>query len=194
MKNKGKIMEFKFPEILKTKRLIVRKPEIEDAKEVYSKYAQSKEVTKYLTWCPHFSVENTKGFIQSCIQQWVNNKNYPYSICLQDTGELIGMVDFRVDDFKVDFGYVLAKDYWKHGYMAEAIQPLINELLNCSSIYRVWSVCDMDNYGSKRVMEKVGMKFEGILGSWMILPNISKEPRDCLVYSITKALFQKELV
>lgn len=169
-----------------TDRLIIRKPISDDAGEVFEKYAQSKEVTKYLTWSPHSNINVTMGFMNWCISQWEKGECFPYTICLRETNEVIGMLDTRIDGCKADFGYVLAKEYWKKGFMAEALKPLINELFKKENIYRVWAVCDVENYGSKRVMEKVGMSFEGILKRWIVHPNVSKEPRDCFVYSIIK--------
>jgi ribosomal-protein-alanine N-acetyltransferase len=169
-----------------TDRLIIRNPIITDATEIFKKYAQSSDVTKYLTWTPHLNFEMTENFIKWCISQWEVGECFPYTICLKSTKEVIGMIDTRINGIKVDFGYVLAKEYWKQGYMAEALKPIIDELFNKESIYRIWAVCDIDNYGSKRVMEKIGMKFEGILRKWIMHPNISKVPRDCFMYSIVK--------
>jgi RimJ/RimL family protein N-acetyltransferase len=47
-------------------------------------------------------------------------------------------------------------------------------------------VCDIDNYGSKRVMEKAGMQYEGILRRWTVHPNVSSTPRDCHVFAKVK--------
>lgn len=96
------------------------------------------------------------------------------------------MIDTKFDKFKVNFGYVLAKQYWNKGYMSEALKKLSEEVLKIDKIYRSWAFCDIENTGSAKVMEKSGMKFEGILKKWAIHPNISKEPRDCMVYSRTK--------
>lgn len=44
----------------------------------------------------------------------------------------------------------------------------------------------LDNPASARVMEKAGMKFEGLLRRYMVHPNINEEPRDCLMYAATR--------
>jgi len=53
-------------------------------------------------------------------------------------------------------------------------------------IHRFWAVCDVENRGSWRVMEKAGMQREGILRGWIRHPNVSDCPRDCYVYSIIR--------
>ena len=45
------------------------------------------------------------------------------------------------------------------------------------------AVCDPDNAASVRVLEKVGMEREGVLRRWMLHPNVSETPRDCLSYA-----------
>jgi len=54
-------------------------------------------------------------------------------------------------------------------------------------IYRVWATCDVDNVASARLLERVGMEREGVLRRWLVHPNLSEAPRDCLCYSIVKA-------
>jgi RimJ/RimL family protein N-acetyltransferase len=96
------------------------------------------------------------------------------------------MIAARVDGHKWELGYVLARGYWGRGYMTEALKALVNWAVQQSEIYRVWAVCDVDNLASARVMEKAGMRREGILRRWSIHPNVSDEPRDSYCYSIVK--------
>jgi RimJ/RimL family protein N-acetyltransferase len=70
--------------------------------------------------------------------------------------------------------------------MPEVIQCLIDWALEQPEIYRVWAVCDVENLASARVLEKVGMRREGLLHRWSVHPNVSTEPRDSFCYSITK--------
>jgi [ribosomal protein S5]-alanine N-acetyltransferase len=172
--------------IFKTERLTIRKPGMDDADEIFRSYAQDAEVTKYLTWVPHMSLETTRSYVSQCVADWGKKSNFPFSICLKGGGPVIGMVDVRVDKFKADLGYVLAKEYWKKGYMAEALVPIVDAFLGQSRISRVWAFCDAENYGSGRVLEKIGMECEGKLRRWMIHPNLSSAPRDCLVFSKIK--------
>ena len=49
---------------IETKRLILRKFTLNDAEVMYQNWASEPEVTKYLTWQPHESVEVTKDVIK----------------------------------------------------------------------------------------------------------------------------------
>jgi [ribosomal protein S5]-alanine N-acetyltransferase len=174
------------PEILETKRLRLRKPVPSDARIIFQTYAQDPEVTKYLTWRPHRSLKQTDEFVRECLWAWDNGKSFHWVIVRQEDDRLLGMITARVDDHGWELGYVLARPYWGLGYMSEVVKKLVNLGLAQEGIYRVWSVCDVDNLASARVMEKAGMQREGILRRWSMHPTISDEPRDSYCYSITK--------
>jgi RimJ/RimL family protein N-acetyltransferase len=96
------------------------------------------------------------------------------------------MIDFKFQECQTDFGYVLSKRYWNQGIMTEAMQPVIRYVYDLSNIYRIWATHDIDNIGSGKVMEKLGMQYEGTLRRSLIHPNISNIPRDGKYYSIVK--------
>lgn len=70
--------------------------------------------------------------------------------------------------------------------MREAVRGLVAWAMDQPEIYRVWAVCDPENVVSARLLESVGMQFEGRLRRWLVHPNISDSPRDCLCYAIVK--------
>jgi RimJ/RimL family protein N-acetyltransferase len=105
---------------------------------------------------------------------------------LLDTGSLIGMVEMRIRDHKADLGYGLAHQHWGRGYMTEALSPLMEWAIGQESIYRLWAVCDVENERSARLLERLGMKREGVLRRWLMHPNVSHEPRDCYCYALVK--------
>jgi [ribosomal protein S5]-alanine N-acetyltransferase len=174
------------PEIFETQRLRLRKPVLADAGEIFRQYAQDAEVTKYLTWVPYGRVEETREFIQTCLSMWREGHSFHWTIGRKEDDQLLGMITARVDGHKWELGYVLAREYWGRGYMTEAVKSVIKTAFEDAAVYRVWAVCDVDNVASARVMEKAGMKREGLLRRWSVHPTSSAEPRDSYCYSITK--------
>jgi len=73
---------------MSTARLILRKPVIDDYMDVFMKWAQNNEVTRYLSWRPHSSSEETRSFIQQCIKDWEHGNRFPLMICLKSTKEV----------------------------------------------------------------------------------------------------------
>ena len=62
--------------------------------------------------------------------------------------------------------------------MTEALRAAVAGALAEPGMFRIDAVCDVDNPGSARVMEKVGLVREGLLRRWMVQPNVPDDPRD----------------
>ena len=174
------------PEMFETTRLILRLPTMDDAEQIFEKYAQDTDVSKYLFWRPHENIETTKQFLSRCIQCWKGGTAFPWVITRKEDNTMLGMIEMRIDGFRADFGYGIARQYWGNGYTTEAVKVVIHWALEQTSIYRVWAICDIENRASARVLEKAGLQKEGVLRRYTIHPNISSEPRDCYCYSIVK--------
>ena len=67
--------------------------------------------------------------------------------------------------------------------MTEALSEVPAWALRQPEIFRVGAVCDINNVGSARVLEKSGFAREGVLRRWLVHPNITDEPRDCYSYA-----------
>lgn len=149
----------------------------------FENWMQKLAIAKYMTWKPHKTKKETEQFISSCIEGWRNN-SYTWVIETKNTKEIIGSFACRQEEHKLDIGYLLLEQYWGHGYMTETITSFIEKAFELEGIHRVWAVCDVDNIASKRVMEKSGMSYEGLLKSWLVHPNMGGNPRDCHCLSI----------
>jgi len=174
------------PKILKTERLRLRKAKLADAEAIFRQYAQDPEVTRYVSWRAHRNLEETREYVQMCLLAWDVGKAFHWVIESAEDKQVMGMIIARVNAEKWELGYVLARTYWRQGYMTEALTAIIAWALKQKEIHRVWAVCDVDNKASARVMEKIGMEREGILKRWSLHPNLSAEPRDSFCYAITK--------
>ena len=176
----------KMPEQIETKRLVLRKLCLEGAQAIFDGWAQDQEVTRYLTWRPHERIEQTQEFVDGCIRAWEGETRFPYMITLKDDGQVIGIIDPRVEGPKAGIGYGAARAHWGKGYVPEATRAIIDWSFQQPSIYRVYATTDVENVASRRVLEKVGMQCEGILRKYIVHPNISDIPRDSYIYAITK--------
>ena len=168
-----------------TDKFLVRPIDNGDVDFAFENWTQELEIAKYMTWKPHKSRDETQRFIDACLEGWENN-DYTWIIEKKHQREIIGSFAARRNAHKVDIGYLLLKRFWGKGYMPEIIKAFINEAFKINGVYRVWAVCDIDNYASRRAMEKAGMKYEGILKSWLVHPNMGDAPRDCHCLGIVK--------
>ena len=171
------------PDHFETDRLILRLPRRDDAPAIFAAYAQDPKVTRYLTWHPHKNIEETYAIIDLNLKLWCDGTAFTYVLTLKDSDSPIGKIAIHPDGFKASIGYVLARSYWGKGFMTEAVRAVTDWILCQPDIYRVFATCDVNNPASAKVMEKAGMKYEGLLRRYMIHPNVSEEPRDCLMYA-----------
>lgn len=174
------------PEIIETERLLLRKPRMDDAYAVFEGWAKHPEVTRFLTWSPHQNVEQSQALLKKSIAAWDDKTNFRYLLEVKEDASLAGMIEMRMEPFKMNFGYTGAIQHWGKGYMTEATRAVIEWALQQPNIFRVYATADVDNAPSRRVLEKAGMTCEGILRKNSIHPNISEEPRDCYLYAIVK--------
>jgi RimJ/RimL family protein N-acetyltransferase len=175
------------PEIIETERLRLRPPVMQDATVIFATYAQDPEVTRYLTWRPHTSIDDTREFLRRCAAGWEQEGPFPWAITLRAGGRLLGLMDLRPGGHRVELGYALGRADWGRGFMTEAVCAVTEWALAQPEIHRVWAVCDVENRASARVLEKVGMEREGILRRWSAHPNVGAIPRDCWCYARVKA-------
>lgn len=151
-----------------TDRLILRRFVIEDADEMYRNWASEDEVTKFLTWPTHSSSEVTKFVLNDWINKYGNNDFYNWGIELKETHELIGnisVVSVKENTLEAVIGYCLGTKWWGKGIMPEAGSAVIRYLFEEVGCNRIAAQHDINNPKSGRVMQKIGMTYEGTLRS-----------------------------
>ena len=112
---------------LATDRLTLRRFEIEDAENMFYNWASDPEVTKYLTWPAHESVEVTEKILTDWISHYEEKNFYQWAIELNDLEQPIGTISaVRVNDDieAVELGYCIGKEFWNKGYTTEALKEI----------------------------------------------------------------------
>lgn len=154
---------------IETDRLILRRYKIEDAGAMYKNWASDSEVTKFLTWQPHSSVDVSRSIIEDWLKKYSDEKYYHWAIVLKDNGnEPIGgisVVHMNEDISMVHIGYCLGRAWWRRGIMSEALKAVTDFMFDTVEVNRVEARHDPRNPNSGKVMQKCGMKYEGTLRS-----------------------------
>lgn len=159
-------MDHKGTKRLETQRLILRPFQLEDAEAMFRNWTSDPEVTKYLTWPTHKSVETTKAIRAYWVEEAKKPEVYQWAVVLKELGEPIGslsVVSHRDDVASADLGYCIGRRWWGQGLMAEGVRAVIEYLIREVGMHRVAACHDIRNPNSGRVMEKAGMKKEGVL-------------------------------
>jgi RimJ/RimL family protein N-acetyltransferase len=172
-----------FPDSFRTERLVLRPIALADAGAIFATYAQDPQVARFTVWQPHRSRSDTEAWIRHCLATPADVAR-TYVLTGRDDDAVRGALDVRRPaPHRLEFGYVLAQAWWGQGLMTEALTEIVGWGLAQPGIFRISAVCDVENIGSARVMEKAGLAREGLLRRWLVHPNIGPEPRDCFSYA-----------
>lgn len=181
---------------LETDRLILRTFTPQDFDAVHS-YASVPENSIYMEWGPN-TQEQTRAFIQMAILKAEENPctNHQYAAVLKETGRLIGACDLNISGNTAEIGWILHLDFWKQGFGPEMGRAVLALGFDELHLRRITARCDAENYGSYRVMEKIGMRREGLQMEARLANKLSnKKFGDELSYAILKEEWdiQKEI-
>ena len=180
---------FRLPD-LETEDLILRKPRIRDAKDIYS-YASDPEVARYVLWEPHRSVSETASFIRD-LRARIRSGCPSWVVVLRGTGTVIGTVGFvwySAENNAAELGYSFSREYWNHGYATQALRAVIDAVFSSLPLNRLEAQHDVRNPASGRVMQKCGLTQEGILRGRILNKG---EYVDTALYSILRSDWEKD--
>jgi RimJ/RimL family protein N-acetyltransferase len=172
-----------FPERIETERLLLRWPTEADAEEMFARYAKDPDVTRYMSWRPHRSLDDTLAYLEL---KRSDDSLYNWLVYSREGGQLLGTIGCRVDMHIVQFGYCYARDAWGRGNATEAAQTMVRVWLAEPTVWRVQAFCDPKNVASARVLEKAGLTYEGTLRKHSLTPNICEGPQDVRCYAIVR--------
>ncbi|OXM14769.1 GNAT family N-acetyltransferase [Paenibacillus herberti] len=167
---------------LETDRLIIREFTHEDTASVHQ-YASDIEVTKHTIWGPN-TEEETREFIERVVETQGQQPrvDYELAVVLKVSHELIGGCGLHTSDPRqAEIGYCFNPTFWRKGYASEAVGALVQFGFGELGLHRTYARCRPENTGSAKVMERIGMKYEGHLRGHMWYKGVW---HDSLQYSI----------
>ena len=149
-----------------TQRLTLLPFRVEDAAAMYANWASDPEVTKYLTWPTHTSIDVSKWVCSNWVSRYSSDDYYQWAIWLDEISEPIGSIAVVKQDDKVakaEIGYCIGRAWWHKGIVAEALEAVMDYLFDNEGYQRIEARHDPRNPHSGAVMRKCGMKYEGTL-------------------------------
>ena len=171
---------------LSSKRLILRPPKAEDAPAVFEAFASDPEVTRFLKWRPHRTLADAHRAMAARLKRLETGEELSWLLSLRTDGSILGIISAWPFEWEVEIGFALGRQSWGRGLMTEAVGSVVAWAFEPAQVTRVWGTCDAENLASARVLEKAGLQREGLLDAYAIHPNISPDPRDCLLYARTR--------
>ena len=151
---------------IETERILMRAIELDDAPDVFQ-FAKDPDVLKYSIGDYHQSEEESERFIQSIHHAYENNLAGIWGITIKPDPTVVGTCGFELwfpDHYRAEIGYSLVKRLWHKGYGTEAVKAMIEFGFTSElKLNRIEATCQEGNIYSSRILEKMGMKREGLL-------------------------------
>ena len=159
-------MEHKGTIRIETDRLVLKRHVLDDAEIMFKNWVTEKDVTKFLSWQPHKNVDETKQLLIDWIESYDKQDFYFWTIELKDSHELVGDIsvvslDEATESVDLGGGSIIKKR--RKGITAEAGRALVKFFFEEVKVKRVYAKHAAGNPNSGSVMQKMGMKKEGII-------------------------------
>ena len=148
---------------LRTERISLRAMHPIDAEDMFD-YSSREEVTKYLLWSPHTSVSYTRDYLRYVHGRYSLGDFYDWAIIDLESRRMIGTCGFtriNPENDSGEIGYVLHPDFWGKGYALEAARTVVDFGFEVLGLHRIEAKFMEGNERSRKVMENLGMRFEG---------------------------------
>ena len=159
-------MQHKGTARIDTSRLVLRQFGADDAQAMFDNWASDPEVTRFLTWEPHESLDVSRAILGEWMRGYARPDFYQWAIELRELGQPVGSISVvdvneRVSSFEI--GYCIGQRWWRQGITSEALGAVIDYLFAEVGALRICADHDSRNPNSGRVMRRCGMTYEGTL-------------------------------
>ena len=148
---------------LETERLVLRPFQLQDAAEV-QRLSGDWAVAEMTTNIPHpYEDGMAEIWIATHPEMLDSGQGVVWAITLRDGGELAGAMSlFNMQTaHQAELGFWIGRPFWGHGYCTEAAEAAIQHAFATLGLTRIHAVHMSKNPASGRVMQKLGMTYEG---------------------------------
>jgi RimJ/RimL family protein N-acetyltransferase len=152
------------PRDLDTNDLHLRPIRLSDAEGMFAMLSD-KESMKY--WCapPIAEVGDALEVLRKDVESDARGNSLCWAVTLKGEDELIGkciLFQFSHENHRAEIGYILNRNYWRRGYMLQALEAVIDFAFGTLKLHRLEADVDPENAGSLGILEKLGFEREGL--------------------------------
>lgn len=145
------------------------------------------EVTRYWAGPVLKSRDAAGDLVRDIHERFKRHEMLKWGLALRQTNLLIGtttLFNLNLENERAEIGYGLARDYWGHGYMCEALKALLHYAFEVLNLHRLEADVDPRNSASIRTLERLGFKREGYLRErW----HINNEIQDTVFFGLLRS-------
>jgi RimJ/RimL family protein N-acetyltransferase len=150
--------------ILETPRLLLRTWALDDAEAAFAFYSDP-EVMRFLGGVPQQSVEDVRRHLAGRPIAYQALHGFTlWATVEKATARLVGACGLKFLDggMDIEVGYHFARDVWGRGYATEAAAAAVRYGFDRLCLHRILGVVHPENHASQRVLEKLGLRYQGM--------------------------------
>ena len=145
--------------MVETERLLIRPCQLEDI-PAYAKIVADPDVMRYIGPGLPLSSEDAKKSLTLNMAQYEKSGWSRFVVVEKNSGELTGFCGYADYNDELDFGWRYGVHFWGKGYATEAATAVLKLGIEKFKFPRIVCIAHVENTGSIRVIEKIGMDFE----------------------------------
>lgn len=149
---------------LETRRILLRNITLEDAQEYYDQIWSQPEVMRYLPGGAPRAREQTETYINYFSNHWETHGFGLWGVEFKETGKFIGHCGIQIiqETQEIEVAYAFAQSHWGQGIGTETAHASLRFGFETLQLERIIAIAVPENIPSRRIMEKNGMRYEGL--------------------------------
>jgi [ribosomal protein S5]-alanine N-acetyltransferase len=162
----------------------LRPVRLDDWPAVHS-WAQLEQACRFQAWGPN-TPSQTEAFVAEAVRAWSSSPQHRFAYAALVDGAVLGLGELNVRNAahrQGEIAYAVHPDRWGEGIATRVARELIELGFERLGLHRIFATCDPRNLASARVLERVGLSYEGRLREVML---IRDGWRDSCVFSILR--------
>lgn len=175
---------------METNRIVLRRLILADSHRI-AELANNKNITRNTLSLPHpYTLDDAKTWIGRHEDNFKENRVYDYGIIDKASNKVVGVVGLsNYENHRGELGYWIGESYWNQGYASEASNLILKHAFENLGYNRVYARHIASNPNSGKVMQKIGMTYEGLQVEH---ERVDGKFEDILLYGITKSQYTKK--
>jgi RimJ/RimL family protein N-acetyltransferase len=167
----------------------VRAYESEHIDALFAAVTESiEELSRYETWChPGYTLDEAAEYVDWWRESWPSGRAYYFAVEEIGTGEFVGscgLSDLIREHKRAGLGFWIRSARTGNGFATDAARLVSRLAFEDLGLERVELEIAVDNGASRRVADKLGCEFEGVLRKRLVLP---AGPTDTAMYSLVRS-------
>ena len=152
------------PQELRTPHLLLRSIERGDIPAIV-RLAGEREIAATTISIPHpYTEADARNFLAHADDNFRAGRSVTFAVTISRGGELCGAVGLAIAPAqeRAELGYWIGVPYWGQGFATEAASAVIAFGFEALRLHRIFASHFAGNTASQRVLEKIGMRHEGL--------------------------------